>query len=258
MDGRKGVSPIIATTVLVLVVLGMAVGAYTFVSQGQETVEEKTQRVELETINTTCLPDRLTWWVNNTGENAADTSIADIFVYDDEGLNSTLSAVGVPVSGFTRAFGSGRVEVTPSKRMALGERYSLELEVGNTGISSSCRAGGEWWDANWDYRRALELDTSSDVTAELVVDVDGMVDEGKLREDCADFRGVKNREVIPYEVTFCNPDGTASVQMNLSGTEPGETYLYYGNLQAGSAEKPLVNEGIVNPDLGPEERVNLP
>lgn len=247
-----------ASVMLILLAVGMSAAAYTFLSQSQETVIGETRRAELETVNLTCAPERVTWWVNNTGDVPVSPT-ASLFVQGSGGINATLSRTGLDVEDrLRRAGGVGRVQVSPEKDMGLGEEYGLELAFQDTDLTSSCRVGGAWWDANWEYRRALELDTGSEVTAEVVLDAESLVDGGKLRSDCADLRGVKRQDVMPYRVTFCNPDGTARLRVNLSGARPGEAYIYYGNLQAeDGSEDSLQNEGIVNPDLGPEERVNL-
>jgi len=225
----------VATSLMILIVLFMAFGAYTFLSQGQERVRGETERVELETVNATCLPDSITWWVNNTGEYPVDSSTADLFVYGGDGLNSTLSETGIPVEGFTRAYGSEKVKVSPSKDLGLGSKYSLELEAGNTRISTSCTAGSEWWDANWDYRRALDIDVDSNTTVEMVLDAEKLIGEGKMRQDCEDIRAVNKGEVLPtdrYEVVECDPSGAARVEIEIQDTEPGQAYVYYGNLGA--------------------------
>ncbi|MFB6294549.1 MAG: archaellin/type IV pilin N-terminal domain-containing protein [Candidatus Nanohaloarchaea archaeon] len=256
---RRGVSPIVSSIVLILIAVGMAAGASVFLSQGVDRVIGRTDQVRLETVNVTCAPDRITWWLNNTGSSAVEGA-ADVFVRERGGLNASLSRTGIATgAGFTRAGGAGRLSVAPGDRMRLGQDYSLALEIGGARVSAGCTVGGPWWDAAWSYRRALQLDTDDAVTARFTLPAEQLVDAGKLRSDCADVRGVRNGEVVPYRVTSCDPDGTARVRVNLSGAEPGGVYVYYGNLQASDAGWPsLQNEGIVNVELGPEERVNLP
>ncbi|MDY6766012.1 MAG: hypothetical protein SVW77_01475, partial [Candidatus Nanohaloarchaea archaeon] len=251
-------SPILATTVMVLITVGMAVGTYTVVTQQRGEVEQEAQTASLATVNATCMPTEVTWWINNTGEQAIQSPQADLLVFDD-GVNASLSRQNVPLPVTVAEPGAaGKLTVALPKKMALGEQYGIELTFDDTTIHSTCRTGGQWWDASWRFRRALLLDTAADVTAQVTLDAEPLINNGTLRSDCADLRAVKNQDVAPYRVVNCNPSGTARLRINLSGTTPGETYVYYGNLQAGSSGQPLVNEGVVPATLGPEERVNLP
>lgn len=256
--GQKGVSSVLSAVVLVLLAVGMGAATYSFLIEGQEAVNEETERVGLETINVTCTPGRVTWWVNNTRATVVDASRADLFVYGDRGLDEARSVQDIPVDGFTRAFGSGKLSTSPGTSLELGVKYVLELDMGDARLSASCRVGDEWWNPEWTYRRALDRDVDTPTTADVTMDAAALVNSGKLRADCRDIRGVAHGHTVPYRVVTCDPQGSVHLRINISQADRGEAYVYYGNLQAGSAGQPLVNEGIVSVGLGPEERVNIP
>lgn len=255
--GRRGISPILAVVLLIGIVIAMTGGVYTFIKEGQESVISESERAELETVNVSCTPNRISWWINNTGETPV-RGPADIYIKDSDGINTSISRTAITIdSGFSRAFGSGELEIAPGREMKLGGEYSLELDFRNGKLSSFCKVGGEWWNQNWDYRRALELDTTSDNTAEISLDASELVGEGKLRSDCADARVVNRGEVAFYDIRSCDPDGSVSIVANLSSPSPGKAYVYYGNLQAGGAEVSITESSDVSPSLGPEERINF-
>ncbi|MFB6294991.1 MAG: archaellin/type IV pilin N-terminal domain-containing protein [Candidatus Nanohaloarchaea archaeon] len=262
---RHGISPILATIVMTMIAIAMAAGAATVLTQSQDAAISAAEQGRLETVNTTCLPDRVTWWINNTGDTSLTGSPSSLFVEDADGVNTTLSQDGLTVTaGFTEAGGIGRFSTTPDKPLELGTQYTLQLTVDDAAASTTCTVGERWWNADWRYRRAIDIDApSSDVTARLrlddAVDVEEMVADGKLRGDCADLRIVNHGAVASYDIRECNPGTAVRVRANLSQPERGTAYLYYGNLQAGygnvSVDETVTHE---NPELGPEERVRLP
>lgn len=256
---RRGASPILSTILLMALALGMAASAWFFIGQQQDLLEGETQQPDLETVNLTCAPDEITWWIRNTEETAVGLPQADLFVSDADGLNESLSRQNIAVdAGFTRGHGNGSIVVAPGGAMRLGRTYSLELVFRDAEVSGSCRVGDGWWDAAWDHRRAIDLSSASPVTANVTLDAAALVDIGKLRSDCADLRGVNSGAAVPHEVERCDPAGNATVLVNLSSVEPGEAYVYYGNLQAAPADTTVVLETVRDAPLGPEEEVRLP
>ncbi len=255
---RNGVSPIVSGVMLMLLAMAMAAGTYTFLLEGKETVTGETQQVRLETINVSCTPGQVTWWINNTGRTPIDTPRGDLLVQDGGTINTSLSVTDVAAGGFTRAFGSGRITAAPARDMVLGREYGLEFDIGDARITAACRVGDRWWDADWQYRRALDRDIGAPTTADITMDAEQLVENGKLRADCADIRGVSHRRPVPYRVISCDPGGNVHLRVNISRAARGEAYVYYGNLQAATTEQALVNEGIVFVPLGPEEELRLP
>lgn len=263
---RTGISPILATVIMILIAVAMAGGAATVLFPSQSAVTGATEQGRLQTVNTTCLPDQVTWWVNNTGDTDLNGDDASLFISERDGLNSTLTQDDTDVdAAFTDAGGLGRFTFVPEKPLALGTQYTMELSVDNAGVSTACTAGDRWWDADWEYRRAIKIDApASEETVRLRLDdadpvnAEAMVDNGKMRSDCADLRVVNHGTRTFYDIRQCNPDTQVRVRANLSQPVPGTAYLYYGNLQAGYANV-SVDEAVTsnNPELGPEERVNL-
>ncbi len=262
---RCGVSPILATVVMIIIAVAMATGAATVLSQSQDAVTSAAEQGQLETVNTTCLPDRVTWWINNTGDTSLNGGNSALFVEDRDGLNTTLTQDGLTVTaGFTDAGGVGTFSITPDRPLELGTQYAMELSMDDAAVSTTCTAGNRWWDGEWTYRRAIDIDEpSSDVTVQVQFDdtdpvnVEAMVDNGKMRSDCADLRVVNHGEPAFYDIRQCDTDASVRVRANLSQPEPGTAYLYYGNLQAGYANV-SVDEAVTHtPELGSEERFRL-
>ncbi|MFB6265566.1 MAG: hypothetical protein ABEI07_00605 [Candidatus Nanohaloarchaea archaeon] len=253
----KGVSPVLATAILAGVVIAMAGGVYTFLMQNQQVILDRARQPELETVNLTCEEDRVVWWINNTGDVPVDGSEADVFFYTRQGIDQALSRTGIILpQGIRRAHGLGRLESSPGGTLSKGRKYTLEVSASEVSLMSNCRVGSEWWNINWEYRRAVKTEGyTPPVTVNVSFHVENLVDNGKMRRDCDDIRMVQGVQVIPYNVTYCGSNGNATVLANLS--QVSGVYVYYGNLQAGENETTLDRNTMVEPGLGVEEELRL-
>lgn len=252
---RRGITPIIGAVAMVAIILGIAGTTVVYLQQTQKQVAPGDDP-ELETINITCSPAAITWWIENTGEVDVEQSRADLLVYDEAGLQTGLSTTNVPVSApFLTAGRNGSITLTPGNPLTAGNSYDMELDFTSVTVSASCRVGGQWWDINWDYRRALTAATGSPVTANITLDAENLTRDGKIRSDCTDVRPVNDGNVTFYTVSKCDPDGEAWILANVSDITVGDTYIYYGNLQAGSAATGITQGTMHDATLGPEEQI---
>jgi hypothetical protein len=103
-------------------------------------------------------------------------------------------------------------------------------------------AAASWWDATWEYRKAVNLTENSgenleDYQVEISVDTEALISEDKMQNDCSDLRFVQNDVELDYWIeSGCNTAGT-SVWVEVPSIPAGSTSqinLYYGNSEASS------------------------
>lgn len=254
MIARSGVTPILSLILMVSIILALGGGAVIFLQSTQGDVVDTLNTDDFETVNVTCATDQLTWWIENDGDRDVADPDATLIMVHGERLNRT-----VPLTlsaGFTRAGGTGPMTHDFSPNLTLGEQYQLSLEFSDVQLTATCRAGGAWYDINWDYRRPLTgIDGADLVNATL--NTTALIREGKMRSDCADLRVGQGTGFRDFDITNGECDtGNTNITINTSSTTP-QIYVYYGNLQAGSNESSLGGPGPLA-ELGPEERIRLP
>ncbi len=255
---RRGVSPVLGAVLMVLIVTGIATGVVLRVEGVRDIVIGKTEQPRLETINTTCTADRVTWWIRNDAPHRVDATAADLFISRDGTLNTTASRTGLTVTAaFTAPDTAGRLQVAPGRPLRIGRTYDLQLVMGDADVRSRCRVGQQWWDAGWPHRRTIR-NTTADTTLNVTLDATPLRDAQRLRPDCGDVRPVHDGSVIPHRAVRC--DTALWLHVNATRTAPGDTYLYYGNLQATSAARPTLDYAATNGSavLGPEETLRVP
>lgn len=260
-DVRKALTPVLGAVLLILIVISLAGGAYTFLTGYQEEIFDDFDGSELATVNISCMPQHVEWWINNTGEERLEVDQANLFIYDADGVNTSLSATDVAVdAGFQNAGGGGGLTVEPGAKLGLGRSYQLELSLGDIELSGQCTVGSEWWDVEWGYRKVLKVEESGFEGGPATIELDtaSLVEEGKMRSDCGDLRVVKQGEIVP-EVQYpadCESD-EATLKANLGEVSSGEVYLYYGNLNADPRADHPFGGYPTDVELGPEEAVDL-
>ncbi len=253
---RRGVSPLIAIILLTGIALSMALATYTFVTSNQDLIFDPAREARLETVNVTCGASQIDWWLNNTDRYPVEGE-ADLYIYDDSGLNTALTRSGLSLSGgFTRAFGSGVLTVSPGASLQRGGRYDLELAFGNGDVEASCVVGGAWWDRDWDYRRPVTVTSSHDrrlteFPASVTLDTATPISNGKMQDDCRDIRVVDDGAVVEHSVASCD---TASTTVRFAadvaaGATEEDAFIYYGNPAASARNVSTVSTRIVNGDF---------
>lgn len=254
MIARSGVTPILSLVLMVSIILTLGGGAVVFLQSTQGDVVDTLDTGDFETVNVTCATDQITWWIENDGDRDVADPDATLIMVHGERLNRT-----VPLTlseGFTRAGGTGPMEHTPDPSLELGEQYQLGLEFSDIQLSATCRAGGAWYDINWDYRRPLTgIDGANPVDATL--NTTKLIEAGKLRSDCNDIRVGQGTGFRDFNITAgeCD-DGNTSIIIDTATTSP-QIYVYYGNLQAERNTSSLTGPAQLA-DLGPEEQIRLP
>lgn len=254
MTARRGVTPILSFVLMVSIIFILAGSAVVFLQGAQGDVTGGLQIQDFETVNVTCGTDQITWWINNQGDQDVPDPDATLILLHGERLNRT---VPLTLSArFMDAGGTGPMTHDPAPNLTLGEQYQLSLEFGSIQLQATCRAGGAWYDINWDYRRPLTgIDGADPVDAPL--NTTELIQEGKMRSDCNDVRVGQGTSFRDFNITAGECDtGNTSIIINTSSTTP-QIYVYYGNLQADRNTSSLTGPAQLA-ELGPEEQIRLP
>lgn len=119
VDGwkEKGITPVIAIVLLVMMTVGAAVGTWTFIQNVQTQVQDRTKSelgTGLETRgNINCQGTTINATVENTGTKDIEADSTNIFVYTTGGdVHTTLSDQDLTGQGWTSAGSVGQFSVT--------------------------------------------------------------------------------------------------------------------------------------------------
>lgn len=272
---RAGVTPIVATVILMMLVITMAAGTITFVQTQQEAATDPLTTAldgDLLVEDVTCQGRQISVLFNNQGTRPLTSATADIRVFSGGNINYTLSPLETEVTGSFMLGGSrGYFNVTTDGVFNSGELYRIQMDfgVGNT-IDRLCRAGADWWDLNYAYRVPVTIENTDNASGTFVATVDVPFDglPGRFRDDCADIRVVEDGQVVPYEINDdadassagddCSGSRFVDFRTTIDGsTTAYDTYIYYDNINAGHAEQLISDsaDGDIVTRLGdPEQR----
>lgn len=150
---RKGITPVIAIVLLLMMTVAAAGAAYTWFSQMQtrlqsEAASELQTELSIKDLRCNARPDNsVELAVSNSGSREVDLSEVDMFIRGSSGhLNSTLTDLDWTGAGFEQPGGFGEVTVqlsaadSGSDFMVAGNFYQVEAEFPNADYSFS--AGG--------------------------------------------------------------------------------------------------------------------
>jgi len=261
---RAGITPIVATVILTVLVITMAGGTITFVQTQQEAATEPLTTAldtDLRVEDVTCQGRRLSVLFNNEGSQPLGSASADIRVFEGGGINHTLTRLDEDVDGpFMLGGGRGYFNMTTAGVFESGELYRIQMDfgVGNT-IERLCRAGSDWWDLNYAYRIPVTIEntdtTSGTFVASVAVPFDAL--PGQFQDECSDIRIVEGGQVVPYEIggdpAAASGDCTGTTFMDFETTINGsttayDTYIYYDNINADHAEQLISGSPDTNID----------
>lgn len=259
---RSGLTPIVATVILVVLVIAMAAGTITFVQTQQAAVTQELTTAldgDLRVGAFSCQGHEIAVHFSNQGDRPISSTTAEIRVLQGGDINYTLSPLTTPVSGdFLLIDGQGYFNVSTDAPFHSGELYRIQIDFGDgQTIDRLCRAGADWWDLDWGYRKLIPVEkTVSDPSGVITVNRTVYFPESMLRtvgeQDCSSVRIVEDGAVTPYDVAYC-PDLTDGTTENvevdfittINGTDQQyDTYLYYGALDV---QHPSFSEAIGGP-----------
>ena len=107
----------------------------------------------------------------------------------------------------------------------------------------TCTTTDSWWNTSYKYRRPVPISTNNTLGAGTVIKIDGMdletlVNEGKLRSDHNDMRVVHRVSTTDWQeiarVYYTGWDLEFKLSDTINPGTDGSYYLYYGNPNAGS------------------------
>lgn len=240
--------------------VGMATAAFVFIEGEHGFLEDRAQNARFATVNASCSPTTITWWIENRNDYAADAVEGRLRVTPSGAVAPVVQQdfnFAINDYGFTAPMGRDRVQLNLNAANALNRTpHDLEFHIGEKRVTARCRPGEDWFDANWDYRRPILIDTAAAVSWHSVaINTTELIDANKLRPDCHDIRVVNDETVINYTFSDADCGGNMSIQFD----HDDDAYLYYGNNRADDARGGGLPPG--SPDmaeLGDEERITLP
>ena len=101
---------------------------------------------------------------------------------------------------------------------------------------------GDWWNTTWRYRKPIKIEerTNTELTEYqvlLFINTSGLIDEGKMNNDCSDIRfvnstGYEMEYFLDFGYIDCNQQNTTFwVQIPiLEASQNNTIYMYYGNI----------------------------
>lgn len=268
----KGITPVVTTVLMLVLVIGLASGAVYFLNNQQEEITNRlSQAVEenLKVEDITCNGDMVRFYFSNEGDARIESGQADLLVYREGNIDGNFSSKRIsPEGDFLSPGGEGFLKVNMDGNFTSGEIYNIEMDFldSRSKLSKLCRAGQDWWNLNWDYRRQVRVSGEEDPEDDLTsteIDTDALIGQGKLQSDCSDLRVIEDVKISDYNITRCGETDSRIYfySEDLDGTE-FDTYLYYGNIRAD--EKPsgtdlagsLKVDEEVDTELMKEEELN--
>jgi hypothetical protein len=245
MRGFRGVSVVVASLLIILLVVVSAVLIYLWISSLQFQSVTSSSHVYLgEAIKiegAQVSDQKLVLYVRNVG--GVTTNISAVYIYDSRGVMIAGGALTAPVTISPREVKtvaislprlSGVVMVKVVTQRGVEAYYTTFVSV----------AGG-WWDPSWRYRapvvinNTLNSNTLKDYQVLVTLDTQTLISQGKMRSDCGDIRVVDdagNQLSYWIEPGTCNTRNT-KIWVKVSTIPGGGTitiYIYYGNPNAAS------------------------
>ncbi|MBU0757370.1 MAG: DUF2341 domain-containing protein [Nanoarchaeota archaeon] len=109
-----------------------------------------------------------------------------------------------------------------------------------------------WWNDSWDYRKLVTIEAPSNnktnIKLEFTVDTEQLINENKMRSDCADarFADLDGEAFIYTYVSGCDTASTVFyVSLNLTKDQETDFFVYYGNLAATSESQNFASTTIL-------------
>ncbi len=242
---EKGITPVITAVLMLVLVISLASGAIYFLNTQQEKITTRLSEAveeELEVESISCNGQDLSIYFSNEGNATIESGKAELLIYRGGRLDRNFSSRTVSLEGnYLKPGESGFLNVSMDGNFTSGTVYNVEMDIldSRTTFSNLCRAGQEWWDINWEYRRQIRVTGPNDgsIVTSVRLNTDSLMSQGKLQSNCDDLRIVKDQEALEessYNVTDCG-SSDARVYFIKGDSSQGtdfDTYIYYGNIRA--------------------------
>ncbi|MFB6077035.1 MAG: archaellin/type IV pilin N-terminal domain-containing protein, partial [Candidatus Nanohaloarchaea archaeon] len=140
---RRGITPVVAVTLLLMMTVGAAGGAYAWFSQIQTDAQDRAERqlaTDLAVKDTICRGSTAYLYVRNTGDADLRGDTVSLYLYRNGGL---LGSSRRDMDGaFMNAGGGGWTRVPAETLLTSGATYTVEMAVpaADTEVSARCSA----------------------------------------------------------------------------------------------------------------------
>ncbi len=267
-QSREGLTPIIATVILTAMVLTLAISAMTFLQGQQGAINERLEEALEDDVviqETRCNGHQVTFQIANNGDSRIETSTAELIVFEGQNINYSFATDTIVLNGsFQQPGTTGTLNISTDAVFRSGNRYTIQLDFEEFSIDRQCVAGQRWWDIDWAHRRQIVVENTEGVSkddsiAAIDLNTTALIGTGRMNPDCSDIRIVEDGQVRPHDLSTCDAtDDLAEIRfrtdVNRSDTEY-DTYLYYSNLRAETAETELdASDDVIETRLRPEEQ----
>jgi flagellin-like protein len=255
---RKGITPTLSVVILTMMVVSLAASTSVWLSSNRDDILGRitsTAAQDLEIEKITCNGNQVRLTVSNNGQRRYSINQMDLFVHYDGEIDPDLTRTKLTPQGkLPPPDQTGVLNITAGNIFQSDETYVLDMDFYGIQFDArtACRAGLDWWNLNWNYRRHIVVEntggTKNDAIASATFNSTGPIGDGKLNPDCSDIRAVEGKNVRDYTVSGCGTTTTTvkfETNVDASAIEY-DTYLYYGNIRG---ENMTTSLGSVDGDI---------
>lgn len=255
---RKGITPTLSVVILTMMVVSLAASTSVWLTSNRDDIlgqitSTAAQDLEIEKI--TCNGNDVRLTVSNTGNRKYSINQMDLFVHHDGEIDPDLTRTKfTPQGQLPPPEQTATLNITAGNIFQSDETYVLDMDFYGIQFEArkACRAGLDWWDLNWNYRRHIVVENTggvkNDAIASVTFNSTGPIGDGKLNPDCSDIRVAEGQTVRDHDVSGCGTTTTTvkfKTDVDTSAIEY-DTYLYYGNIRGPDTSTSL---GSVDGDL---------
>lgn len=243
---RKGITPVVATILLIMITVTAAGTVYVTIMDTQREATEGVSTDEIGVSNVGSLEVESCWnadvatilSVRNGGTEAINASKLNVYLGGVPSEVEVKSAVAEPDDLF-------RVNLTKKISRDTSIKFTHGGET-KTHLCSNLPKYPYWWDASWDYKKPIKIQENSGNNLEnyqvnLDIDTKSLIDQNKMQSNCQDMRFTADmKEIDHWTKSGCN---TASTDVwvevpEIPANGQKEIHMYYGNPSAPSTSSP--------------------
>jgi flagellin-like protein len=251
LNSKKGLSPILATLLLIVIAVAAIVAAYAWIMTYMGNVTQQAG-VMLYEANVSFVPSSIVIAVGNSG--TSDTRIVAVYI----GTSDTNMQSYTPTYESTSAVSAGAiVDFNVTFTWTAGRTYYFKIVpvAGQQALTfqeqapqSSVPTSPNWWNSQYGYRQLVTIINNEASTlpvgysAEIDLDTASLVSGGEMSADCSDLRIVYlngsswvelDRDIINNDTSLTQVWFKTQAPIGASPSADTNYYLYYGN-HAGS------------------------
>ncbi len=138
---RRGITPVVAVVLLLMMTIGAAGGAYAWFTQIQDEAQEEADTTLASSFtvkDVRCTTQEIEIAASNTGDVEFGSDTADVYLYHD-GTLARAAEIDLSTAGFRQPGGFGRVADWLPDNVTAGREYRVEVEVPDSGVTATDR-----------------------------------------------------------------------------------------------------------------------